>query len=72
MLEPELKFGQYLDEFGAKSVRLLVFQAGYRLEMDQELVEIERDFDILLFQYIPELGRTSTDVNLYENDNGID
>ena len=47
VLEPHLDFLQYLEEFGAKGVDVLIVQRGHSLEMNEELLEIERDLDIL-------------------------
>ena len=50
----------------------LVIQRGHRLEMDEELVEIEGDFDILVFQHFSELGCTGTDGEFDQDDDSVD
>ena len=49
LLEPDLDFGQYCNEFGTDSVYGLIVQRGHSLQMNEELVEIERDLDIFVF-----------------------
>ena len=47
VLEPHLDLFQYLQEFGAEGVHVLIVQLGHSLEMNEELLEVERDLDIL-------------------------
>ena len=71
LLEPELDLGQYLEEFGAKSMCCSVLQHGHRLELIEELIEIGCNLDILAFQHFAELGCTGADGEFDQNDNSV-
>ncbi len=71
LLEPKLDLGQYLEEFGAKSMRCPVLQHGHRLELIEELIEIGCNLDILAFQHFSELGCAGTDGEFDQNDNSV-
>ena len=72
VLEPTFDLFQYLQEFGAKSVHILVVQRGHSLEMNEELLEIERDLDILVFEHCSKFCCTSTDGKFDKDDNSVD
>ena len=50
----------------------MIVQLGHGLEVNEELLEIERDLDILELQHCSELGCTGTDGEFYEDHNGVD
>ena len=70
-LEPDLDFGQYLKELSPKNMGVFVVQRGHRLEMNEKLLEIERDLDTLGFQYISELGCTCADRYFVKNNDSV-
>ena len=72
MEKPDLNFFQYFKELSPESVHGMVIQRRHSLEMNEKLLEIERDLDILEFQYSSELCCTRTDGKFDENDNGVD